>query len=83
MNWSSSAHVDNFSINKENQGLLIGLTLHVEYAERGKEYGIRFILSLFCEYIYLEFVRIHIIYRVNSSYSRGCAAGIREYLLNT
>ena len=39
--------------------------LHVEYAERGNEYGIRFIFSLSCEYSHLEYVRIHVIYRVN------------------
>jgi len=38
--------------------------LHVEYAERGKEYGILFISSLFYEYIHLDYVRIHVIYRV-------------------
>ena len=42
-------------------------SLHVEYAERGKEYGILFIFSLFCEYIHLEYVRIHVIYRVNQA----------------
>jgi len=41
--------------------------LHVEYTERGYEYGILFIFSLFCEYIYLEYVRIHGIYRVNQA----------------
>jgi len=41
--------------------------LHVEYAERGKEYGILFIFSLFCEYIHLEYVRIHVIYRVDQT----------------
>jgi len=39
-------------------------TLHVEYAERGQEYGILFILSLCCEYRNLEYVRILVIYRV-------------------
>ena len=38
--------------------------LHVEYAERGKEYGILFIFSLSYEYIHLEYIRIHVIYRV-------------------
>jgi len=42
-------------------------TLHVEYAERGKEYGTLFTVSLFCEYIYLEYVCIHVIYRVNQA----------------
>ena len=41
--------------------------LHVEYAERGKEYGILFMFSLFCEYFHLEYVRIHVIYRVNQT----------------
>jgi len=40
-------------------------TLYVEYAERGTEYGILFIFSLFCEYGHLEYVCIHVIYRVN------------------
>jgi len=43
------------------------LTLHVEYAERGKQYGILFIFSLFCEYIHLEYIRIHAIYRVTQA----------------
>jgi len=43
------------------------VTLLVEYAEREKEYGIRFIFSLFCEYIHLEYVRIHGIYRANQA----------------
>jgi len=43
------------------------LGLHVEYAEREKEYGILFIFSLFCECIHLEYVRIHVIYRVNQA----------------
>jgi len=38
-------------------------------AERGKEYGILFKSrvnpSLFCEYIQLEYVRIHVMYRIN------------------
>jgi len=41
--------------------------LHVEYAEQGKSYGIRFICSLFCEYNQLEYVRIHVIYRVSQA----------------
>jgi len=35
--------------------------LHVEYAEREKSYEILFVFSLFCEYIHLEYVRIHVI----------------------
>jgi len=38
-------------------------SLHVEYAERGKYYGILSIFSLFCEYIQFEYVRLHVIYR--------------------
>jgi len=41
--------------------------IHVEYAERGKEYGILFMLSLFCEYGNLEYVHFHVIYRVNQA----------------
>jgi len=47
--------------------LTLTLTLDVEYAERGKEYGILFIFSLFCEYVHLEYVRIRVIYRVKQS----------------
>jgi len=46
--------------------------LHVEYAERGTRYGILFMFSLFCEYIDLECVRIHVIYRVTQA----------EYVIN-
>jgi len=42
-------------------------TLHVEYAERGKEYGILLVLNLFCEYSALEYVHIHVIYRVSQA----------------
>ena len=42
-------------------------TLHIEYAERGNEYGILFIFRLFSEYTRLEYVRIHVIYRVNQA----------------
>jgi len=41
--------------------------LHVEYAERGNEYGILFIFGLFSEYSQLEYVRTHAIYRVHQS----------------
>ena len=41
--------------------------LHVEYAERAKKYGILFKFSLFCEYVDLEYVRIHVMYRVNQA----------------
>jgi len=42
-------------------------TLHVEYADGGNEYGILFLFSLLCEYTHLEYVRIHVIYRVNQA----------------
>jgi len=44
---------------------LTALALHVEYAERGRKYGILFISNLFCEYITLECVRVPVVYRVN------------------
>ena len=43
------------------------MTPYVEYAERGKENGILFVLNLFCEYMQLEYVRIHVIYRDNQA----------------
>ena len=43
------------------------MTLHVEYAEQGKYYGILFIFSLFREYMYIECVRMHVIYRLNQA----------------
>ena len=42
-------------------------SLRVEYAELEKEYGILFIWSLFCEDSHLEYVRIHVIYRINQA----------------
>ena len=42
-------------------------SLHVEYAARGKEYAILFTFSLFCEHIHLEYVRVHVIYRVTQA----------------
>jgi len=44
-----------------------GSCLHVEYTERGKEYGIIFILSLFCENSHLEYIRIYVKYRVHQA----------------
>jgi len=41
--------------------------MHVEYAEGGKEYGIPFMFSLFCKYIHLEYVRIHVIYSLDQA----------------
>ena len=43
------------------------IVLYVEYVERRTRYGILFIFSLFCEYINLEYVRIHVIYRVHQA----------------
>ena len=59
----------------------------VEYAERGKEFSILSRCSLFCEYIDLEYVRIHVILQgstggIRYSYSCGCASGIHEYVFN-
>jgi len=42
-------------------------TLHVEYTERGTEYGILFIFSLFCEFSHLQYVRIHVMYSVDQA----------------
>jgi len=61
--------------------------LRVEYAERGNEYGIPFIFSLFCAYMYLEDVRIHVIYwGYQAEYVIHilvvAPTGIREYLFN-
>jgi len=39
------------------------VSLHVEYAERGKQHGILFIFSLCCEYINLAYGRVAVIYR--------------------
>jgi len=41
--------------------------LHVEYVERGYEYGVLFMSSLFCEYIHLEYICVHGIHRVNQA----------------
>jgi len=56
-------------------------TLHVEYAERRIEYGIIFSFSLY-EYTHLEYVHIHVIYRVNKEkYAiRIPTAAPQEYL---
>ena len=43
------------------------MTLHVEYAGRRIKYGILFIFGLFYEYSNLEYVRIHVISRVNQA----------------
>jgi len=43
------------------------MTLHVEYTERSIQSGILFIFSLFYEYGNLEYVHIHVIYRVNQA----------------
>jgi len=39
--------------------------LHVECAAQRIKYGILFISSLFCEHMNLEYVRVHVIYRVS------------------
>jgi len=62
-------------------------SLRGKYAKRGEGYGILFICSLFWEYIYLEYVRIHVILQgstggIQYSYSCGCASEIREYVFN-
>ena len=55
--------------------------LHVEYAERGNEYGILFLFILFCEYIYLECERIRVIYRVNQAeYGIHMLIAPKEYM---
>ena len=41
--------------------------LHVEYAERGNEYGILFMLSLFCEHGNLEYVNFMLYTGVNQA----------------
>jgi len=41
--------------------------IHLEYAERGRKYDILFIISLFCGYNNLEYVRVPVIYRVNQA----------------
>jgi len=42
--------------------MIVTLPLHVEYAERGKEYSILFMFSL-----YLKYVRIHAICNINQA----------------
>jgi len=39
--------------------------LHVEYAARRITYNMLFIVSLFCEYRNLEYVRVHVRFRVS------------------
>jgi len=43
------------------------LTLHVEYAERRRKCGIPFRFTLFSEYIYLESLRVPVIYQTNQA----------------
>jgi len=70
------------------QSVESGTGLRVEYAERGKEYHILFIFSLFCEHVDLAHVRIHAILQglltsgIRYSYSCGCVSGIRENVFN-
>jgi len=56
--------------------------LRVEYAKRRNKYGIRFILSLFYEYIHLEYVHVHVIYRVDQAeyVSHILMAVLQEYV---
>jgi len=54
------------------------VSLHVEYGERRIQCGILFIFSLCCEYINLEYVRIHVIYRVNKA-EYAIVAAPQEY----
>ena len=49
------------------QAMMTVTALHVEYADRGIEYGILFMFSPLCEYTHLEYVRIHVICRVNQA----------------
>ena len=42
-------------------------TLRVEYAERRTKYGFLFIFTLFCEYIHLEYIHTHVVYRVKQA----------------
>jgi len=63
-------------------------SLRVEYAERSQQDGILFTFSLFCGYMNLEYVRIHVICRVDQAeyvirVSCGCSTGIRAWLFNT
>jgi len=44
--------------------------LYVEYVERRTKYGILFRFSLLCEYINLQYVRIHVLCRVNGLWLR-------------
>ena len=57
------------------------LSLHVEYAEKRRKCGILFIVSLFCEYTNLEYVRVPSIYRVNQAeyVIHILVAGSQEY----
>ena len=59
--------------------------LHVEYAggKNTLRYSIHGLVGLFYEYSNLDFVRIHVIARINQAESCGCATRIREYLFNT
>jgi len=63
-------------------------TLHIEYAERGNEHGILVKFCTFSECTRLEYVRVHVIYRVNQAeyviHVRVVALyGLREYPFNT
>jgi len=61
---------------------LLMMILHVEYAERGREYGILFIVRLFGENSNLEYVHIYAIYRVNQAeyVIHICRVAPQEYM---
>ena len=60
------------------------LSLRVEYAELPPNYGILFKFGLFCEYINLAYLRIHVIYRVDQAeyVIRILVAAPQEYVNN-
>jgi len=58
------------------------LSLHVEYAERGNEYGLLFIFSPFYEYTNLEYEHVPLEYRVHQAeYGiHVCVTASQEYV---
>jgi len=60
------------------------VSLHVEYAERGYEYGNPFIFCLFYECIPLEYVRVPVIYRVHQAeYGIHILVAVSQEYVNT
>jgi len=58
--------------------------LHVEYAGGRIEYSILFIFSLFYEYSNLEYVHIHVIYRVGQAeYGIGILLAVSQEYVDT